>query len=231
MPYGKRRHSSYGARRGFRKKRHHSSKAQIARVVQSILKVEKKHFTIGQVNASISAGWQNVDATVGLFDIQQGSGESQRIGSQIKITNVNWRWNLTNHIIPTSAVSEDVRLMIILDKQCNGASAATALIWSDDDYQGYNNIDNKRRFRTLYDSGTISLKKTGGAGDGTTNIFTSDVKNGAVYLKNLDIMIDFDASAAAITDLTSNNLIFAVASHTGGHAALDSLVRFRYTDV
>ncbi len=233
MPYGKRkRHSAYGARRGYRKKRKSSTKAQIARVVQDILKVEKKHFTLGYLEASASAGVTHIDQSVGLFDIRQGTNANQRVGSQIKLTDVFWRWNLNNALSVTNGTAETIRLWIMLDKQCNGAHGSTTLMFSDNDYQTYNNIENKRRFRTLYDSGPIGLHKTGAAMS-TVDVLTAipTVKNGEVYLKNLNLMIDYDADGGLETDLTSNAIYFIIGAHIGGQAQLDSLVRFKYTDV
>ncbi len=234
MPYGKRRHSGYGARKGFRKKRRHSTKAQVARIVQDILKVEKKHWDIGLIEANCGTGWANIDDAVGIFGVVQGTDENQRIGSMIKLTDIYWRWNLTSNYAPTSRLSETVRLVMLLDKSCNGLATPHTgqhKVFNDNDYQSYNNLDNKKRYRTLYDSGPITVVKSAGGYDGVNIQYADGAVNGSVYLKNLNLEIDFSANGAVLADLNSNNITFCVSAHLGSQVVLDSLVRFKYTDV
>ncbi len=233
MPrYSGRSRRGYGGykSRGFKDRR--VSEAQVARVVNKILKPEEKWVSYNQDLASILTGFQNIDDTVGDFDIIQGDGNNERIGRKVKVTKVFWRWSLRNDVALTSVASETVRLMIILDKQSQGADASASLVFEEStNWATFNSLLDQGRFKTLYDSGPIDLNKTGGSGDGTTNTYGIMSVSREVFKKNLSIELTFDASAGVIADMTTNHLMFWAGARAGGQVQIKSEVRVRYTDV
>ncbi len=231
-PYGGKSRRGYGGykSRGFKHRRNVSEK-QVARVVNKLLKPEVKWWSFNQDLASILTGWQNIDSAVGDFQIVPGTGNNDRVGRKVKLTKVFWRWNLRNDVTLTSVASETVRLMIILDKQCQGSNAAGALIFEEDtNWASYNSLLDPGRFKTLYDSGPLDLWKVGGA-SGTPSEFCIMSKSGEVFKKNQSIELTFDAGTSAISDLTTNHLMFWAGARAGGQAQIKSEVRVRYTDV
>ncbi len=163
--------------------------------------------------------------------IPQGVTESTRVGRKCTIKSVNWRWTVT---LPTTttpgATSDTVRLIMFLDKQCNGAAAAVAIILETALWNSWRNLENVGRIKVLYDK-TISLvSKSGGPASTSTVNYGEDVRNGAFY-KKCNIPIEFDASAStgAIGTIRSNNIGILVIAHSG-FAGLQSNVRVRFSD-
>ncbi len=120
-----------------------------------------------------------------------------------------------------------VRIILYLDKQANGATATTAQILESDDYQSFNNLANKSRFRTLMDR-TYAMEATAGAGDGTTNDLTGNIIQDS-FFKKINVPIEFDSTTGAITEIKSNNIGVMTLSKAGICTFL-SKMRVRFSD-
>lgn len=191
---------------------------------------EHKFHDIDIDDAVVAAGVQvNPQA---LLIIPEGNGESQRIGRKITIKKIGWRFTLT---LPTTATaantSDTLRIMLIHDKQCNGALPIAGDILDVDTYRSFNNLANSSRFRVLMDR-TYSLNSPSGSGRGTTDTLSyGDFQLNDSFFKNCNIDIQYDntATSGVITSIRSNN-IFAVYCSRGGLAAVNSTMRFRFSD-
>ncbi len=165
-----------------------------------------------------------------LLEIPEGVGEEQRIGRKIVIKKLVYRYTIT---LPTKTVVADtndtVRIMIIQDKQANGAFPAITDVLKTNFYLGLNNLVNTGRFRTLYDN-IHSLWAHGGAGNGTADASFQHTVNGQVYL-DLNIPIEYDNSAATgdITTIRSNNIFMLFLSQRG-FCSVVGRCRVRFTD-
>ncbi len=180
-------------------------------------------------DASVAANGTIAEDSV--LTIAQGTTESERIGRKVIVKSISWRWNLLLSVATSSAnVDETVRLILYQDKQTNGATATVTGILETDDYQSFNNLSNKSRFRTLMDR-TYDLNATVGAGDGTTNTFGNWQVNDSVFL-NVNIPIEYDNSATtgAITTMRSNNIGVLILSKDGALAVMDGKMRIRFAD-
>ncbi len=186
---------------------------------------EKKFHDIATTDAVIAATWS---FTAALLTIAQGTGESQRIGRKITITNIGWRFNFE---LPTSTAATQsadlIRMMLILDKQCNGAAPSVADVLEEDLLIGFNNLSNRKRFRTLMDR-SYEIGANGMAGDGTAND-TALATIQDTFWKKCNIPIEYSGTAGTITEIKSNNILCLVVT-TNGLAGLDGRMRFRYTD-
>ncbi len=162
--------------------------------------------------------------------IPQGVTEVQRVGRKCTIRSIGWRFNITVAVVAGSGggLSDVVRVILYLDKQANGATATITGILESDDYQSFNNLSNKSRFRTLMDR-TYVVSSGGGAGDGTTNDFGSSNTQDS-FFKSCNIPIEFDSTTGAITEMRSNNLGVLLLSRTGNVAGFDSKFRLRFSD-
>lgn len=159
--------------------------------------------------------------------IAQGVTESQRIGRKCTIRAINWRYEF--EMIPTGPSSDEViRLILYLDKQCNGATATITGILESDDFQSFNNLANKSRFTILMDR-TVTQNLSGLGGNGTTNIFGSSTIIGSFY-KKCNIPIEYDSTTGAITEVRSNNLGVLILGKTGGLTVFGSKMRLRFSD-
>ncbi len=160
--------------------------------------------------------------------IVQGITESQRIGRKCVVRNINWHFRFS---LPATSVpgdtSDTVRIILYQDKQANGATATTTGILETADYQSFNNLANKSRFRTLMDR-TYSLSAKSGAFDGTNDQF-GEVNIHDTFFKAVNIALEFDAALGAITELRSNNIGVMLLSRAGV-AGFSSTMRLRFSD-
>ncbi len=139
--------------------------------------------------------------------IPQGVTEVQRVGRKCVIKQISWRFEiqLTATAVATET-SDIVRVLLYLDKQCNGATAAIGEILETADYQSFNNLANKSRFRTLMDR-TYAITCTAGSGRGSTDTLSYGESTLVDdFYKKCNIPIEFDASNGAITEIKSNNI-------------------------
>ncbi len=164
--------------------------------------------------------------------IPQGVEENKRVGRKCTLKSINWKYRLNLPIVASAGsgvTSDTVRLMIIHDKQCNGATATVAGILESANYQSFRNLANSGRFNVLMDK-TISLNYLGGAGDGAANDFNEVTKSGSFY-KACNIPIEYDNSAdtGVLTTIRSSNIGVLLISESAV-VVLDSKFRFRFSD-
>ncbi len=187
---------------------------------------ELKFHDVDLDDASISQAAQ-ITASINL--IPQGVTEVQRIGRKCTIRSINWRFDLEKQKVTAGDNTfETVRIILYLDKQANGATATVAQILETDDYQAFNNLSNKARFRTLMDR-TYDLMNSSGGGDGTTEDYGATILHDSFY-KKVNIPIEFDNTAGALTEIRSNNLGVLIISKVGAFVAFTSKFRLRFSD-
>ncbi len=162
--------------------------------------------------------------------IAQNTTESTRIGRKCTIRAINWRYSID---LPAQAsmseTAEIVRVIMYLDKQCNGATATTTNILETDDYQSFNQLANKSRFRILMDRTHTLVSPSGIAGPVTGLTQYED----SFFAKvNIPLEYDNSASTGALTTIRSNNLGVLLISKTGDSTgcAFDSKIRLRFSD-
>ncbi len=189
--------------------------------------VETKFHDVNLVDASIS---QSGTITASINLIAQGTGESQRVGRKITITQINWRFDiLLSPSTAAAATSETVRVIMFQDKQANGAGIGTTDLLETDNYQSFNNLANRKRFRTLFDR-YYDMNALAGGGDGTTEDYGEMILTDSLY-KKVNIPLEFDSTAGVITELTSNNIGVLLMSKAGAITAFNSKIRLRFTDI
>ncbi len=160
--------------------------------------------------------------------IPQGVTESQRVGRKCTIKSINWKGALNLPSTTDFDNSSDVaRIMLVLDKQANGATPAVTDILESADFQSFNNLANSMRFVKLYDH-TFTLKAHAGQGNGTAFETAEDTKVFAMY-KSCNIPLEFSSTTGAITEIRSYNLIMLTISQSG-LCGLNSKVRLRFSD-
>ncbi len=176
---------------------------------------------IATAGAIANAGTLNI--------IAQGVLESQRIGRKCTIRKINWRYNLQ---LPSSAsaseTSDVARVILYVDKQCNGATAAVTDILQIGNYQSFRALDNTGRFIILMDR-THKLVSSAGVG-GATLLF-AEQQMPRIWNKTVSIPLLFDNAFAdgRLTTIKTNNIGVLFISQ-GGFAEFDSQMRLRFTD-
>ncbi len=164
--------------------------------------------------------------------IPQGVLETERIGRKVTIRSINWRWTL--NLNPSSGGdlslgADVVRVILYLDRQCNGSTATTVLILESANFQSFNNLANKSRFRILMDR-VYTLNSPAGAGNGTANDTGPVIINDSLYKKcNIPIEFDNSLSTGVLSTIRSNNLGILLISESA-LTDMDSKIRLRFSD-
>ncbi len=162
--------------------------------------------------------------------IAQGTTESTRIGRLCTLKSINWRYQISLPEVDAAATpppGDTVRVIMYLDKQCNGAAANSTSVLETADFQSFNNLANKNRFVKLMDK-TVSLNYLSLASDGAGVVSTADVTRNYTFFKKCDIPLEFDSTTGAITEIRSNNIGVLLISETGV-SAFQSQIRLRFT--
>ncbi len=163
-----------------------------------------------------------------LITIAQGVTESQRIGRKCTIRSINCRFEVSLPGATAIANTSDiVRCIIFLDKQANGVTPSITGVLESADYQSFNNLANKGRFRTLMDR-TYNLSAKAGSGRGSTDTLAfGEIIIEDTFFKNCNIPIEYDSTTGAITEMRSNNISIILLSKSG-LAGFNSKFRFRF---
>lgn len=156
--------------------------------------------------------------------IVEGTGESQRIGRRCTIKRIEWKYQI--RLLSGNSVSADdtVRLVMYLDRQCNGASAGIMQLFeSSGNFQTFYKLENQDRFSILFDK-QFTINATGE--NVTTNARLTHAVNGT-FTKKCNIPIEFSGVTGAITEIRSMNVGIMVLSDNGD-CALASNLRVRF---
>jgi len=156
-----------------------------------------------------------------LNTIAEGTGITDRIGKQIRITKIQLRYTIE----PAADQCNKCRLLIVYDQQANGSIPAITDILDDHatghEIDWFNNLDNSHRFITLVDE----LSET-----------SSTYQNTAVgsIVRNIDLKTIYKASSASVTAIATGSIYFfyCQALVSPSTSCLMSFnTRIRYTDV
>lgn len=159
--------------------------------------------------------------------IPQGTTESERIGRKCTIKKIGWRFRVH---LPAGTIQTGLntaRIIMFLDKQCNGATAAVLNILETADFQSFRNLTETGRFRILMDR-TYDMNYSAGMGNGTSNDTVGIACSDTLY-KDVNIPLEFSSTTGAITEIRSNNIGILTISSLGV-CALESKVRIRFSD-
>lgn len=190
--------------------------------------VEKKWFD-QDAGATMPINSWSVSAS--LNGITQNTTENGRIGRKIWVKKISIKgtvqFNTQNNI--ATSVPAYYRLLLIQDRQANGAAATAGQIFEEPlSPFSFLNLTNNRRFKILASFegclGPTAVSGSGGA--------EADWVGGGIAInktKRVNIPIEFDGTTGAITEVTSNNLMWAYCADAAG-IAFDTNVRLRYLD-
>ncbi len=189
---------------------------------------------VDQAGADLSAGVILNTSSISL--IGQGVTESTRVGRKCVVKAIGWRGNIQLETTAGAGVREgaEVRLMVVQDKQCNGAAPSvtgTGGVLESANIHSFNNLNNKGRFRVLSDQ-TYQCNVECAAGNGTTNDTPSWFFPFS-FFKSVNIPLEFSGTAdpAVIAEVRTNNLFVLMIANTADTGILlDSKIRLRFSD-
>lgn len=171
----------------------------------------------------------DVTAANGIILIPQGDGESERIGRKVNITKIGVRmtFELPNTTTLTN-MSDVVRVILVQDKQCNGALPAVLDVLAGANFDSFNNLANSQRFHTLWDK-TVALSTMNlGTETGVAHYAAPVTKCVSKYIK-CNIPIEYSGTTGNVSTIRSNNLFFLYISRNGA-MKIECQLRFRYSD-
>lgn len=155
-----------------------------------------------------------------LNGIATGPNTNERIGRRVTMKSLWVRWNFT--MAPTSTGASPFRILIVYDKQSNGAAqpAATSVVVTND-INGLKNLSNEKRFTTLMDEYVAPI----GTGGPQSVI-------GQRFIK-LSHEVEFGGIGAAAADITTGAVwlyIWQNGSILTAGPASNFQTRIRYCD-
>ncbi len=205
----------YARKRANRPRRRRYKKTLTKKVAVLAKKVgnkEAKFIDTQIVNTAMAA----TGTITQLTNIGQGGSAFDRVGNKITVIGVLLTY------IQNSDISTNTRVLLVHDKQTNGAIYTAAELLQDASAQDIivspKYIDFKRRFKCISDK-NYSFSVNGS----NTRFFKRFYK--------VNIPLRYDANAGDITDLQSSSLSLLVATETAGAAVVNTIyVRVYFSD-
>ncbi len=196
------------------------------------LNVEKKFL---DTNLGINGDDGGVIANSGtVLVIPEGDGQSNRHGRKVTITSVMLKGRIS--LDATTPTPDRMRIIMYLDKQCNGATLAAADILTNAAgsaaaIDGFRNLEETHRIIVLADK-TYSLVRPNG---NATVALANNFRTVNLFKKcSIEIVYDNSATTGAIATIRSNNIgfMFITQTDTASNACdFNGNVRIRYTDI
>ncbi len=214
------------ARRAVLRARRREGPQVIFPIAATTITLERKFFDVTIDDATIATG--GTIAIDSVNKIPQGVTEITRVGRKCTIRQIGWRFTISIGIQSINSGADEVRVILYLDKQANGATAAVTDLLETSDHQSFNNLSNKHRFRTLMDR-VYDYVPQASSGDGTTSD-TTGFNIHDTFFKKVNIPLEFNSTSGAITEITSNNIGVLLLSRTG-IMTFTSNMRLRFTDL
>lgn len=238
--YGKKRYQKRSVDKSVpRNRKDFNQDKRIKKVEKKIHQLENseelKYFDLIAATPAIVTGLLTVVNAMGT-----GSSQDTRVGAQIKMTSVQFRFVLTN--LAATLAPTVCRFMVVLDRINTGslpnvaadASAGSVAILDngvitnlvDSPYQ----YEQKERFKILHDKRYVFNPQqdlTTAAGTVTVNQQVSKAING--YIK-LNKIVKYDATAAAIGSMNANALYTLFITDTANGITITGGTRIYFKD-
>jgi len=204
--------------------------------------VESKFLDINANSAGLPAG-----ASWGLTSINPvpiGDGPSGRIGRQITVTSIQAMYQLDVHHTESNTVY--MRLMFVLDKQCNGAAPVIGDIYDTSALTNISyctrNRNNMKRFQILKEGvfePNITRDSVYSTGTSTMYNWYTGIPEKQAWYSKFETPFYYKGNAGTVADMASNALFFVyhadsffntTASYPIANSALQGQVCMCYTD-
>jgi hypothetical protein len=165
--------------------------------------------------------------------ISQGTGPNNRIGRRVQLHSILVRGAvllLTDTTDPSPF--DRIRIMLVQDKQTNGALPTVAEVVDNPTIDGFNNVDNSLRFKVLYNK-TFTLNSTSSYQDtSSSRMYPSPCTrsvNFNIKFKKRKPVISYGSTTGALSEMESNSFFFIVFSEQDT-ADFQGRLRWRFTD-
>ena len=167
----------------------------------------------------------NNTAVASLVLTSTGTSSINRIGNEITVKSINILIECYAQVpIATGVLKNTGRILLVYDRQPNGAMATFADINElGTSPFGFRNLNNRFRFKTLWDSGLFSI------GDNTGN---KDYHHVWSVWMNCDLPVGYSNTTAVIASVSTGNIMIFAQVDTGTTTIfeLQARTRLRFTD-
>lgn len=170
---------------------------------------EKKDITTSTSGVSVSATPVFSSPTL-LSGCAQGVATGERVGRRILMKSMLFRFNFTQ----TGTVGS-FRVLVVYDKQTNGALPGVTDVLSSTNYIAAQNLSNSDRFIVMFDELVHYQSSTG-----------------ASLYKRVNLESIYSGTTSAIASIAGGSVFFMIApGDTGSTATYGYTARIRYTDM
>lgn len=208
---------------------------------------EKKVLFVGTASTATFLAMNSTGTIECINLIQVGSSMFNRIGRKIEMRSIRLVCDLSTINATRATIDSEIgRIMVIYDRQTNGANPAMADFLQDTDQLGTNttsplggiNMNNRERFVTIIDKKITVPQATDTAGV-LTNVFPNDIQiptriDEFRKLRGLTTHYKADSNPAVIGDIATGGLfIISLAQQVAGNELFrfSYNVRLKYQDV
>lgn len=155
-----------------------------------------------------------------LNALGQGTTAVTRLGRKVQLKSLYIRYSIA--LAPTSTGGSPARILVVYDKQANGAAPLITDILLANDFHSPNNLNNSDRFITIFDEITEPV-----------SVQNNYSISGKLYKKLGLETVYKDTSAGDITDIATGSIYAFVANNSGigvANGAVASYTRLRFLD-
>ncbi len=149
--------------------------------------------------------------------IAQGITKSTRNGRKCTIKSIWCRFNYQlpeKDAVADPAPSDSLRVILYLDKQANGATAAVTDLLETAAFTSFRNLSNQNRFTFMVDR-IFNLNYGTLASDGAGVVSSAREIHSGQFYKKCNIPLEFSDVAGAITEIRSNNFGLLTITESG----------------
>jgi len=158
--------------------------------------------------------------------VPQGTTDVTRIGNKITATNINIHGIATLDSSLTAPTAANFRVIVFIDYQANGATAAVTDILKTASIVSFRNMDQVDRFKILED---FVIRLTPGV---IGSIASDNCNMRWAVNKKVNIPIHFSSTTGAITELKSNNIgLLFIADSALVNVTTLGIARVKYIDL
>ncbi len=194
---------------------------------------ELKFHTVSYDDAVVATAG-TLEQTGTINAIGQGITERLRVGRKCTIRAIKWRYSVTLPIqdaVGAPVTGDTVRMMLFIDKQCNGATATVSGadgLLETANIHSHRELTNTGRFNVLMDK-LVNIGYTGLAADAANSWGQGAVIKNYSYLKSCNVPLEFNGTTGVIAEIRSNNIGVMLISQNG-IAGFLSQFRLRFSD-
>jgi len=179
-----------------------------------------------------SVGPQTVFDTAGsvllINGVAQGDDYNARQGRKIQMQSVLCRISVWEDPNSNFNSGEIGRIMLVYDMQANGVAPTVANILQNSTWDSPNNLDNRNRFKTLYDKEFVME---------AANFATAALTNGAPrprifkFYKKLNLPVTFSGTGATVGAISTGSLyLLYITANTSNSLISYTNTRVRFVD-